>query len=210
MEKIKATNESFLGKLKYLSGTNTGKDGQAEEKAEDYFVLNDENVEEEELEELEVHTSGSSLPVAHTAVNHIKGLKISWGNCRGGKILLTAPNFLFPSMTFPKMLSMWFCGEISKNIPPYRMLRCKNVEQVKGGKQKLSNKKTLVKHVTRAALIANRNDLVVSCWSPMKVMDLYRSVRHFFDFPYLTYDKRRRYETMSWKTYFNILMKNKG
>ena len=99
MEKIKATNESFLGKLKYLSGTNTGKDGQAEEKAEDYFVLNDENVEEEELEELEVHTSGSSFPVAHTAVNHIKGLKILWVICCGGN-----------------MLSMWFCGDIKKTV----------------------------------------------------------------------------------------------
>ena len=52
--------------------------------------------------------------------------------------------------------------------------------------------KTLVKHVTRAAVIANRNDLVVTCWSPRKVMDLYVGVGHFFDFPCLTYEKRRR------------------
>ena len=38
----------------------------------------------------------------------------------------------------------------------------------------------------------------------------YRGVRHFFDFSCLTYDKRRRYEKMSWKTYFNFLMKRKG
>ena len=50
LEKTKATNESFLGKLQYLSGTNTGEDGQAEEKIEDYFVLNYEYVEEEEVE----------------------------------------------------------------------------------------------------------------------------------------------------------------
>ena len=35
LDKIKAANESFLGKLQDLSGTNTGKDGQAEEKTED-------------------------------------------------------------------------------------------------------------------------------------------------------------------------------
>ena len=76
--------------------------------------MNDENVEEEEVKELEGHTSGSSPPVAHTAVNHIKCLNILWGNCRGGKILLTASNFSFSSMKFPNILSMWFCGDISK------------------------------------------------------------------------------------------------
>ena len=64
--------------------------------------------------------------------------------------------------------------------------------------------KTLVKHVTRAAIIANRNDLVVTSWSPRKAMDLYVGVIHFFDFPCLTYEKIRRCEKMSWKTYFNV------
>ena len=74
----------------------------------------------------------------------------------------------------------------------------------------LSNMKTLVKHVMRAAVIANQNGLVVACWSPRKVIDLYVGVRHFFAFPCLAYEKRRRYETMSWNTYFNALMKRKG
>ena len=42
--------------------------------------MNDEYVEEEEVKELEGYTSGSSPPVAHTTVNNIKGLNISWGN----------------------------------------------------------------------------------------------------------------------------------
>ena len=96
MDKIKATNESFLGKLQYLFGTNTGEYVQAEEKIEDYFVLNYEYVEEEEVEDLEGRTSVSIPPVAHTAVNHIKGMKILWVNCRGGNILLTLSNFRFP------------------------------------------------------------------------------------------------------------------
>ena len=83
------------------------------------------------------------------------------------------------------------------------------MKQVKGGKQKLSNKKTLVKHVIKAAVISNRNDLVVNFWSPRKLMDLYGWVRNFFAFPCLAYDKRRRYDTMSWKKYFNVLMKRK-
>ena len=57
---------------------------------------------------------------------------------------------------------MWFCGDISKDIPPYRIIWCKDVKQVKGGKEKLPNMKTLVKHFTRGVIIANSNDLVVN------------------------------------------------
>ena len=90
-------------------------------------------------------------PVSETAmVNETKRLKILWGNFRGGSILLTQTSFSFPSMTFTKMLEMWFCGNIYKNIPPYRMMRVKDVMHVKGGKQKLSNMKSLVKQVRRA------------------------------------------------------------
>ena len=77
--------------------------------------MNDEYFEEEEVEEFEVHTSGSRPPVAHTSVNNIKGLNILWGNYRGGNILLTSSKFSFPSMIFPNMLSMWFCSDIKKN-----------------------------------------------------------------------------------------------
>ena len=90
-----------------------------------------------------------------------KELKILCGNCCGGSILLTQPSFSFPSMTFPNMLEMWFCGDISKNSPPYRMLMSKDVKHLKGEKQKISNMKSLVKQVIRAAGIVNRHDLVV-------------------------------------------------
>ena len=56
---------------------------------------------------------------------------------------------------------------------------------VKGGKQKLSNMKYLVKHILRATGIANIHDSVVQNWSPRKAMDLYLGVRHLFDFPCL-------------------------
>ena len=77
-------------------------------------------------------------------------------------------------------------------------------EAGKGWKKNLSNMKALVKHVMRVAVIENWNDLVVTCWSPRKVVDLYVGFRHFFAFTCLTYEKRRLYDTMSWKTYFNV------
>ena len=94
-------------------------------------------------------------------VTEAKGLKISWGNCRRGSILLTQTSSSIPYMTFTIMLAMWFCGDISKYIPPYRMIREKDVMHIKGGERNLSNMKYLVKQVIRATGIANRHDLVV-------------------------------------------------
>ena len=99
-------------------------------------------------------------------------------------------NFRFPPWHFQNMMSMWFCGDIPKIISPYRMLGCKDVKQVKGVKQKLSNMKTLVKHVMRAAVISNWNDLVVNWCYPRKAMELYENVIYF---PCLTYEKIRHY-----------------
>ena len=99
-------------------------------------------------------------------------------------------------MTFTNMLAMWFCENITKNIPPYSILRGEYVMHVKGVKQKWSNKKSMVKQVIRAAGIVNRHYMVVRNWSPRKVMDLYLGVRHLFDFTCLSSVKRRRYVLM--------------
>ena len=84
------------------------------------------------------------------------------------------------------------------------------MKQLKGGKKKLPNTKNLVKHFMRGEVLANWNDLVVNCWSPKKLMYLYRGVSRFFAFPCLSYDKRRRYDTMLWNTHFNMFMERRG
>ena len=83
---------------------------------------------------------GIPPPVAETGkVNETKGLNILCGDYRGGSIILTQPYFSIPSMIFTNMLAMWFCGDISKNLPPYRMMRVKDVMHVKGGKHQILN-----------------------------------------------------------------------
>ena len=230
LEDIKKANDSFLIKLNRLSAPTERENNRDDQVEDDFFILDADAPLEEELAMVDNNGSGSgfvpgnggnvgrggeveqlniSVPPVAT-VERTKGLMISWENCREGSILLTTSSFSFPSMTFPIMLTMWFCGDVSKNIPPYRILKAKDVMRLKGGKQKLSNMKSLVKNVIRAASIANRCDLVVRSWSPGKVLDLYRGVKHFFAFPTLLNGKGRRYDTISWKTYFNALMKRKG
>ena len=119
-----------------MSGTCNSSNDEEVVIADNYFVFID-NIDQQE--ELEVVGGGGGFgitpPVSQTPmVNDTKGRKIPWVNCRGGSILLTQPSFSFPSITFPNMLAMWFCGNISKNIHPYSMLRLKDIKHLKGGK----------------------------------------------------------------------------
>ena len=123
--------------------------------------------------------------------------------------MLLSQLFHYPSLTFPNMLTMMFCGDVSKNIPPYRMQRQSDVRHLKGGKQKVSNMKYLVKHVLRAAIFVNRPELEVMVWTSRRVIDLYDGVNYMFAFPCLTANRKRRHETIAWKTYCNILPKIK-
>ena len=50
------------------------------------------------------------------------GIMISWGNMQNGKICMLPTSFKFPKMSFPNFLTMWFCGDRSKNVPPLRIL----------------------------------------------------------------------------------------
>ena len=108
------------------------------------------------------------------------------------------------------MLCMWYCGDISKNIPPYRLLKAVDVKELKGGKQKLSNMRCLVRHVERGAAIVNLRHLVKKKWETRDVLDLYHAVKHLFEFPSLVNGKQRRFEQLGWKTFYNILAKRKG
>ena len=140
-----------------------------------------------------------------------KGIIISWQNVSNGNLRLVSKNFTFPKMSFPNMLCMWYCGDISKNIPPYRLLKACDVLGVKGGKQKLSNMRCLVRHVERAARMVNMPHLILKKWDARGVLDLHNATKHVFAFPSLVGGKQeRRFEQLNWKTFYNILAKRKG
>ena len=132
-------NEYFLSKLHNLLGKSNSNYCGEMVIANYYFVFNNYIDQQEELE-VDGGGGGGGIyppPVAEAEmVNETKGLKILWGNCRGGSIILTQPSFSILSMTFTNMLAMWFCGDISKIIPPYRMMREEYVRHVNRGNQK--------------------------------------------------------------------------
>ena len=83
-------------------------------------------------------------------------------------------------------------------------------ETVKGGKQKLTNMRCLVRHVERGARMVGMGHLIMKKWDTRGVLDLYHATRHLFEFPSLVDGKKRRFEQLGWKTFYNILSKRKG
>ena len=69
----------------------------------------------------------------------------------------------------------------------------------------------VMKNVERAAHIVNLPHLVKKRMNEQDSFALYHAVlKHMFKFDCLRVGKKRRYETISWKTYYNILVKRKG
>eukprot|EP00980_Cylindrotheca_fusiformis_P027305 scaffold19845_cov136-Cylindrotheca_fusiformis.AAC.2 len=128
---------------------------------------------------------------------------------KDGRLQLLPETFTFPEMTLCSFIQQWFCGDKSNSIPPYRALKPSDVMGVKNGSQKISMMKKLMFYVVRAAKIVNRMDLIrKKPFLERDALELHHAVKHMFQFA-PNDGKSRRYETMSWKTYYNLLCKRK-
>ena len=134
---------------------------------------------------------------------------MAWINCLGGKIRLFPESFFFPTMPLPNLVMMWYCRDVPSNIQPYKMLQTCDVSHLKHGKCKLSHMKKLMGHVERAASIVNQPHLVRKDFNAEHEFTLYNAVKHLFPFDSIKVGKRRRYEYILWKTYYNNLSNRK-
>ena len=109
--------------------------------------LNDEG-----RDEIIKEDNGESQPI---------GLVISWNNCRDWRTLLPPRNCVFLSMTLPNLLMMWYCGDRSKNIPPYQIIRGSDMRDMKEGIQELIMMNKLVKNIEKLVHIVNLPHILV-------------------------------------------------
>ncbi|MEM7283659.1 MAG: hypothetical protein AAF438_18745, partial [Pseudomonadota bacterium] len=127
-----------------------------------------------------------------------------------GKLCLLPREYKFPKMSFPNFVVMWYCGDSTNKVAPFRLLKAVDLKEIKGGKETVSMMRKLIGHVERAARMTNRaGDLLVRNWTPKRAMTLYNATKHFFRFP-LASRMQRRYDLLSWKTFYNMLVKQKG
>ena len=110
-----------------------------------FFVI--ANNDHEEVEEYEVPT----VTIEEEGPAHVhqkpKGIILSWTNIQGGKISFLKSDFVFPKLCFPNIVVNCHCGDISKNVPPYRLLVPYDAINIKHGRQTLSMVLYFIKHV---------------------------------------------------------------
>jgi len=89
------------------------------------------------------------------------GIILSWDNCKDGKLKVLTSTFKFPKLTFQNFVTMWYCGDKSNNIPPFKVLRSCDVKSMKGGSQQLCMMRYVIRHVERAAVLVGLPHLIV-------------------------------------------------
>lgn len=134
--------------------------------------------------------------------------KFHFYKAKNGHFQLLPDNFTFPMLTLSSLVIAWHCGNRCKGIPPYKLLKGVDVRGIKGGIVKLSQMRKLMSCLEKGARIVNKSSLVKSNMTERDARNLYDSVYHLFKIP-AEETKKRRYETMSWKSYYNLLGKRK-
>ena len=212
LEQITEVQAKMMDVLNRPTGERTGNKGNKNIIYDDFLMVQNSNDDNDSSNEDTNFDEDEENGYVDGNVQKLKpkGLIISWANCCDGNIRLLPTDFTFPSMPLPGLIRMWYCGDIPKNVPPYKMLRPIDVKHLKFGGCKLSNMRNVMKQVKRATLVINRPDLIKSKMSSEDTIVLYHAIKHLFQFDCMTLGKKRRYETISWKTYYNILMKRKG
>jgi hypothetical protein len=127
--------------------------------------------------------------------------------CWGGKLHNVPENFVIPRMTLQTLVCYWYCGSTNPHCPPLRYAKAFDFPTKKSMRTTLSQMKRMVKEVVRAGRINNfyfGNGIKTTA----KATQLYEAVYPMFAFPGINHT--RRFCSISWKTYYNQLLKNRG
>ena len=113
--------------------------------------------------------------------------------------------FKLPTMNIQTLMTYWFVGSKHPRVPPLQYVKAYDFPNEKAMKVRLSQMKTMMKHVKRAAELVNF-DFTDLRWSVEKTTRLYEATENYFRFPAVHH---RRFTDITWKTVFLLLQKNK-
>lgn len=127
--------------------------------------------------------------------------------CWGGMLHNVPENFVIPRMSLHTLIIYWYCGSTHPHCPPLHFARGYDFKK-KSMPQRLSQMRRLIKFVRKAALKESFYIRAGGIQTTVQATQLYEATKHNFEHPGI-YEKIRRHESISWKTYYNIMAKNK-
>ena len=115
--------------------------------------------------------------------------------------------FVFPHMTLCTLVMSWFCGNPStKTIPLKYLIRADfKSSYMKSDHRKM---KGMIAAVVEGANQVMEMDWHNGVWDIQRALQLYGGVKHLFAYPSKSTQCRRN-DQISWRTVYNIYMKNR-
>ena len=128
--------------------------------------------------------------------------------CWGGQLHNVPENFEMPRMTLQTLITYWYCGSTQPAIPPLCYARAYDFDKKKkmSMRTRLCQMKRMINKVHTAGEMVGFNFDLSQQWTTVRATRLYEMIKHLFELPPVKH--RRRYESISWKIYHNVLVKN--
>jgi hypothetical protein len=122
-----------------------------------------------------------------------------------GELRRLPPNFVFPHMGLCLLIVNWFCGNPSKKIMPLKLIVPRDLHSpsMKGEHRKM---RSLISAVISKAKEKGEWDAGNGAWDVGRAVQLYNSVKNFFEYPSLT--SAHRDDQISWRTVYNLYIKS--
>lgn len=127
--------------------------------------------------------------------------------CWGGMLHNVPENFIIPRMSLHTLIVYWYCGSIQPYCPPLQFAKGHDFIK-KSMTQRLSQMRKLMKNVIRAAQKEQFYIRPGGIKTTIQATQLYEAVRKNFEYPAIN-ERIRRHECIGWKTYYNIMTKQK-
>jgi len=125
-----------------------------------------------------------------------------------GEISRIRNDFVFPHMTLCTLITSWFCGNPSLKTIPFKFLKQSEFKEEKT-RRAYRKIKAMIDAVIAGAKRVNAWRPQSGTWEVGMALRLYESVRPLFEYPTNTGYPIRRNEHISWRTVYNLYLKNK-
>jgi hypothetical protein len=124
-----------------------------------------------------------------------------------GEVNRVPKDFVLPHMTLCTLVISWFCGNPSTKTLPLKYLTTMDLK-TKSMKSELRKMKQMIAAVTAGATKVELDmDFVNGAWDIPRALQLYGGVKELFEYPSKS-TQTRRSDQISWRTVFNLYMKN--
>jgi hypothetical protein len=126
----------------------------------------------------------------------------------GGRLQNIPEHFIISRMTLHTLIVYWYCGSVQPHCLPLQHVRAFDFPKKKSMAQRISQMKKIITYVRKAAHEEGFYTRPSGITTTTQATQLYETIKKKFEHPAIN-EQIRRHESIGWKTYYNIMSKEK-